>query len=153
MDRTNPEQTRKNYEQAMDNARKELPENGRIVLFAPQMDAGPQLAQQAQNQYKDEEYISVVPDAYTDFRPEENEYPDLTVRAALARHVAFYYNGNDQRSAIDAINSLLQQVAENTTITNIKQLFNILSPLKIRPIVFESLKQWQAFQDAVATAL
>ena len=114
---------------------------------------GPQLAQQAQDQYKDEGYVSVVPDAYTDSHPEENEYPDLTVRAALTRHVAFYYNGNDQRSALDAINSLLQQVAENVAITDIKQLFNILSPLKIRSIIFESLKQWQVSQEAVATAL
>jgi hypothetical protein len=153
IDVANPEQTRKNYEQAMDNAHKGLPENGRIVLFAPQMEQGPQLAKQAQDRYGDEGHISVVPDAYTDSRPKNNEYPDINVRAALARHVAFYYNGNDQKSALDAINSLLRQVAENIAITDIKQLFNILSPLKIGPIVFESLKQWRTSQEAIATAL
>ncbi|UCD55175.1 MAG: HEAT repeat domain-containing protein [Candidatus Omnitrophota bacterium] len=153
IDVANPEQTRKNYEQAMDNAHKQLPENGRIVLFAPQIDIGPQLAKQAQDQYKEKGYITVIPDAYTDSHPEQNEYPDIEVRVALARHVAFYYNGNDQKSAIESINKLLQQVSENAVISTLEQLLDILNPLKIRPIVFENIAKWQKYRKAIATSL
>ena len=153
IDISDPEKTRQNYEKAMENARRGLPAKGRIVLFAPQMDRGPQLAGQAQAQYKGETDITVIPDTYSDAQPDQDKYPDLNIRTALARHVAFYYNGNDRKSALDSINTLLRHVSENAVISSIEQLLNILSPLRIRPVIFESLKHWQESQEATATAL
>ncbi|MFC1576426.1 tetratricopeptide repeat protein [Candidatus Omnitrophota bacterium] len=148
----NPDQTRQNYEKAVEKAHKELPKNGRVVLFAPQMGVGPQLAKEAREKYQKETHITVVPDAYTDSKPEQDKFTDIDVRVALARHIGFYYNGSDQTAAIKSINNLLRQVSEGyTAITRIDQLLS--SILKIRPIVFESIVQWQRSQEATATAL
>jgi len=137
----------------MKKAQKELPRDGRVVLFAPQMENGPQLAEEAQEKYEKKAHVTVVPDAYTDSKPEQNEFTDICVRVALARHVAFYYNGNDQASAIESINNLLKQVSEGyEAINDINQLLKGL--LKIRPIkIFESIIQWQRSQEVTATAL
>ena len=153
IDTSDPEKTRQNYEKAVEKAQEELPAKGRIVLFAPQMDRGPQLAGQAQAQYKGDGHITVIPDTYSDAHPDQAKYPDLNVRTALARHVAFYYNGNDTKSALDSINNLLRQISENAIISSIEQLLNILNPLRIRPVIFESLKHWQESQEATATSL
>ncbi len=160
IDVKNAEKTQRNYESAMESAQEFLEEQlkkspagtkGRIVLFAPEMEVGPKLADMAKTRYGDEDNITVVPDAYTDSTPEENRYPDIDVRAALARHISFYYYGGNRSAAINAINNLLSQVSQNEAITDIKQLLEI--PLRIRAIDFEEIVQWQEAQEAVATSL
>ncbi|MFH1836982.1 MAG: hypothetical protein ABH862_02545, partial [Candidatus Omnitrophota bacterium] len=143
--------TEKSYQAAVKDAGDKLPSDGRIVFFAPQM-KGSELAEAAQQQYSDQEHITVVPDAYTDARPEEKEYPDIMTRAALARHIAFYYNGNDRTAAIKSINDLLGQVSDNT-IESMEDLLKITNALRINPIRFEEIAEWQDMQRAVATSL
>jgi len=160
IDVKDPAATQTSYQAAMETAQELLDEQlekapsgtkGRIVLFAPQMEVGPRLADLAKIQYGEQDNITVVPDAYTDSAPEENRYPDIDVRAALARHISFYYYGGNRAAAINAINNLLSQVSQNEAITDIKQLLEI--PLRIRAIDFEEIVQWQEAQEAVATSL
>jgi len=159
IDAANPDQTRKNYERAVDRAIGDgLPKNGRIVLFAPEMDnVEMQLAKQAQSTYEGQDYVSVIPDAYTDARPEKNEYPDIDVRVALARHVAFYYNGNDSSSALTAITGLLRQVVVNPEeledIVKEKNDMLIFGLLRIQPIIWKDMNHWKRIQKATVTAL
>jgi len=154
IDPTDAEKTRQNQEKAMQKAQEGLAPDGRIVLFAPQMEKGPQLAGKAQEQYKGQGHIAIVPDAYTDSSPEQNIYPDVMLRVALGRDIAFYYSGKDPQGTIARINSLLTKVIDGfAPIVSINDLLNILKPLRIRPIDFKTITEWQKAQEAVATSL
>lgn len=145
--------TTQNQERAMQNAREGLPVDGRIVLFAPQMEKGPQIVGKAQETYKGEGNIIVVPDAYTDSAPEKNLFPDIMLRVALGRNIAFYYTGKDPQGTLDIINNLLTRVADGfAPIVTIDDLLNLLKPLRIRPIDYKAITDWQKSQEAVATA-
>ncbi len=151
--------TAQNQEGAIGKAREGLSPDGRIVLFAPQMeeDKGPQLAGKAQEDYKGQANIIVVPDAYTDSNPTENRYPDIMVRVALGRNIAFYDTCKEQEgrdSTLAVINRLLTQVADGfAPIVTIDDLLNILRPLRIRPVDYKTITDWQIAQEAVATSL
>jgi hypothetical protein len=154
IDATDAEKTRQNQEKAMQKAQEGLAPEGRIVLFAPQMEKGPQLAGKTQEQYKGQGNISVVPDAYSDASPEQDIYPDIMLRVALGRDIAFYYTGRDTQGALARINSLLTKVIDGfAPIVTIDDLLNILKPLRIRPIDFKTITDWQKAQEAVATSL
>jgi hypothetical protein len=153
MDKVDAEKTDENMKEAMEKAQKDLPPGGRVILFAPQIEEGPELAQVAKDRYAEQENITVVPDAYSDSTPMMNEYPDLCVRAGLARHIAFYYNGNDKPAALAAINDLLNQVSANEGISDIQQLLDVLRPLMIKAIDFEEVSEWMESQEAVAVSL
>ncbi|MFH1411946.1 MAG: hypothetical protein ABIG55_04795 [Candidatus Omnitrophota bacterium] len=145
--------TEKSYQTAIDKAQDGLSDDGRVILFAPEMDKGPKLAESAQDRYADKTYITVVPDAYTDANAEAKEYPDIMIRTALSRHIAFCYNGKDQTSAIAAINSILSQVSSNDPITDVKQLLSVMNRLRIKAIDYTEITEWQESQKAVATSL
>jgi hypothetical protein len=146
--------TAQNQERAMLKAREGLPVDGMIVLFAPQMEKGPELAKMAQETYKGQGNIIVVPDAYTDFAPEQNVFPDIVVRVALGRNIAFYYTGKDPQGTLATINNLLAKITDRfVPIITIDQLLNILKPLRIKPIDFSTIADWRRAQEAVATSL
>jgi hypothetical protein len=153
MDTADAAKTDENMKEAMEKAQKELSPGGRVILFAPQIEEGPELAQIAKDRYAEQENITVVPDAYSDSAPMMNEYPDLCVRAGLARHIAFYYNGNDKPAALAAINDLLRQVSANEGIEDIRQLLDVLRPLMVKAIDFEEVSEWMESQEAVAVSL
>ncbi len=153
MDKADAEKTDENMKEAMEKAQKDLPPGGRVILFAPQIEAGPELARVAKDRYAEQENITVVPDAYSDSAPMMDEYPDLCVRAGLARHIAFYYNGNDKPAALAAINDILSQVSANESISDIRQLLDVLRPLMVKAIDFEEVSEWMESQEAVAVSL
>ena len=154
IDVNDPVKTVQNQERAVQKAHEGLAPNGRVVLFAPQMERGPQLAGKAQEAYKDQGNITVVPDAYTDSAPEQNVFPDIMVRVALGRNIAFYYTGKDPQGTLVAINNLLAKVADGfAPIATVDDLLNILKPLRIRPADYNAITDWQRAQEAVATAL
>ncbi|MBU2101423.1 hypothetical protein KKH05_01765, partial [Patescibacteria group bacterium] len=154
IDRTDAEKTRQNQEKATQKAQEGLEPDGRIVLFAPQMEKGPQLAGKAQEQYKGQGHIAIVPDAYTDSSPEQNIYPDVMLRVALGRDIAFYYSGKDPQGTLARINNILTKVIDGfAPIGSINDLLNVLKPLRIRPIDFKTITEWQKAQEAVATSL
>jgi hypothetical protein len=118
------------------------------------MERGPQLAGKTQEQYKGQGNITVVPDAYSDSVPEKEMYPDVMVRVALGRNIAFYYSGKDPEGALAVINNLLARVAAGyAPITTINELLNLLKPLRIRPIVYKAITEWQIAQKATAVSL
>jgi hypothetical protein len=81
-------------------------------------------------------------------------FPDIMVRVALGRNIAFYYTGKDPQGTLAIINSLLAKVAEGQPpIATINDLLNLLRPLRIRPIVFKEITDWQRAQKATATSL
>ncbi|MDO8535618.1 MAG: SpoIIE family protein phosphatase [Candidatus Omnitrophota bacterium] len=154
IDINDPLKTAQNQEKAVQRAGEGLLPGGRIVLFAPQMEVGPQLAQEAQKQYKSQGNIIVVPDSYSDSAPEKEIYPDIMVRVALGRSIAFYYTGKDPQNTLAAINDILAKVADGfVPIVAIDDLLNILKPLRIRPVDYTAITDWQRAQEAVATAL
>lgn len=157
IDVNDPSKTAQNQERAIQNAREGLPVDGRIVLFAPQMEKGPQLAGKAQETYKGEGNITVVPDAYSDSAPEKNIFPDVMVRVALGRNIAFYYTGKDPEGTLAIIKDLLAKVADNdlTGVGDLNELLKKLNEiaLRIRPIDYKAITDWQKSQEAVATAL
>jgi len=154
IDVNDPVKTAQNQERAMQKANEGLLPDGRVVLFAPQMESGPKLAGKAREQYKDQGNIIVVPDAYTDSAPSEEIFPDIMVRVALGRNIAFYYTGRDPQGTLAVINDLLARVADGQPpIVTIDDLLNLLKPLRIRPIVYEEIADWQRSQKAIATSL
>ncbi len=154
IDVTDPIKTAQNQERAMQRATEGLSPNGRVVLFAPQMEKGPRLAGKAQEQYKGQGNITVVPDAYTDSAPDKNMFPDIMVRVALGRNIAFYYTGKDPQGTLTIINNLLAKVADGfAPIATINDLLNLLKPLRIKPVDFKTITDWQKSQESVATAL
>jgi len=151
---SDPGKTEKSYQMAVNNAQNGL-KDGRVVLFAPQMDDGLKLAENAKIQYAGENNIAVVPDAYTDSNPEEKEYPDVMFRTALARHIAFCMNESDDvdtTSAISSINDMLRQTG-NDPIEKISELLDISNTLRIRAIDYTEITEWQESQKAIATSL
>lgn len=155
IDVTDPVKTAQNQERAMQKAREGLPTDGRIVLFAPQMEGGPQLAQKAQKDYKDQ--AIVVPDAYSDSDPDRNMFPDITARVALGRNMAFYYTGRDQENTLATIKEQLAKIADND-LAGVGDLNDLLKKLneialRIRPVNYNTIIDWQKAQEAVATAV
>jgi hypothetical protein len=72
----------------------------------------------------------------------------------LGRNIAFYYTGKDAQTTLAMINSLLAKIIDRfTPIVAIDELFNLLKPLKIRPIDFKTISDWKRAQQAVATSL
>ncbi len=151
MDADNKDLTESNQAAAVEKARKDLSKKGMIVLFSPETDKLP-LAELTVEKYKDQENITIIRDAYSDSKPQEKQFLDVDVRAALARHIAFYYNGSDQASAISAINALMRQISdEHKDISDINELLAMV--VRIRPIDYGEITQWAEAQIATATSL
>ncbi|MFH1846943.1 MAG: pentapeptide repeat-containing protein [Candidatus Omnitrophota bacterium] len=155
MDMKNFDSTKSNYQNAMQKAEELVEETSEkssedvkthIVAFVPQMD-GLKIAGEEQKR-KTKKNITIIPDAYTD-----QLYPDITARTALARHIAFYYNGGDKSSAIASVNRLLSQISEGVQIADIQDLLNTANPLKITPIDYQDIVEWQVEQEAVVMSL
>ena len=132
-------------EQRADELR-DILENARIVAFTP---AGAQLASQANVEYEEQKHITIIADSYQDAK-----YPDHSSRRALAHLIAYQLNSGDT-SAFDSIKTLLNRVSDNTI--DSESLSDLLEhlfakPLKIKSI-FQSIRQWQVSQEAVAVAL
>ena len=116
------------------------------------------IAQMAKEKYEGKAPVTVVPDAYTDFRPEDRQYPDYTNRCAIARHIAFCYNGGNASLAISAINEILRQISDEYEAEGINTLEDLLKylnlhPLKIKPIDYTEIDQWRQAQKEILTAL
>ncbi|MFA5143730.1 MAG: twin-arginine translocation signal domain-containing protein [Candidatus Omnitrophota bacterium] len=154
------DKTAANQEEAMKNAFGRLSPNGRVVLFSPQIDKGPQLAKGAQDAYKGRN-VTVVPDAYTDSNLKKNMFPDVMLRVALGRTIAFYRTledaGKDTADTLAAIKTLLAKVAANDLagVNDLKELLKKLNEiaLRIKPVDYKAITDWQKSQEAVATAL
>ncbi|MCK5451149.1 MAG: hypothetical protein KAI70_05240 [Candidatus Omnitrophica bacterium] len=166
----NPQATQENIKKAVDIANRlfrdqlEPGQDGHIVLFAPQMDQGrgPQVALNVQENYKTENNITVVPDAYTDYNLGEKQYPDIQARGALARHIAFgricERNNNivGRDIALEAIKEFLMRESGNENLDAIKTIEDLLkveNTLRIRAIDYQEIVQWAESQKAVDTSL
>ena len=133
---------------------------GRVVVFTPQMDdgKGPKLATEARNRYREDNHpnVTILADAYTDCDLKEGLFPDIALRAAIARHVAFYFNGGDKRKAIELLNDILRQVVEGyvdiRTMDDLaKKIEEII--LRIRPVDYnKDFRDYERSQVATATA-
>lgn len=152
LDVNNSAKTAENQQRAIQQAFEGLLPDGRVVVFSPQMEKGPQLVEAAKKVCQDRANVSIIPDAYTDFRPEENIPPDIMIRVALGRHIAFYCSAKDestQRDALDTINKLLTKVADGVTLD---ELLKMIKTLRIRPVDYKDIEQWQIMQQATATS-
>jgi len=183
-------ETEKAYKNAVHNARQLLeqelaqaPEGtqGYIVLFAPQIDdllltrhvdkkdVTKGLAEWAYDDFRDDEQVIVLPDAYTDCQPKHNQFPDIDLRVVIARLITYArisaQNDNNAgvTSAWKAIDTLLRKAGTHKKGFP-EELFeqfirNQLTPrdflgllLKIEPIRFESIIEWGNAQRAIDTA-
>jgi len=168
-----PEQTRKNYEEAVKKADRMLQEqmktaaksdlggDGHIVLFAPHKNAGINL-DEGEIKGMEEQYgnLTVVPDAYTDYDAKSESCPDIFTRAVLARHIAFAFKSKDPLAVMnimDFLNGVSGEKISEEEIKNIKDLAAVIkylfnNPLKLSS-VFENLVQMQESYQAVARSL
>jgi hypothetical protein len=107
-----------------------------------------------------EEYITVVRDACTDLKKDQI-FPDVMIRMALARNIAFYYTGSNKTDNFNAIVSLLKRIATNaertTTAAAIEQIIDVVDgritfkwPLKIKAIDFKDLENWHRMERLMA---
>jgi len=115
---------------------------GHIVVFAPDVKG---------DAYGENGNITVLKDAYTDAPSSSDIPPDIMVRYALARQVSFYYNGNDGADALESINRLLSQISDDENVKDISDLWK--RPLRIKALVFESIKEWKTAQKEVSRSL
>ena len=127
------------------------------VVYAPEIEDVIGVSANVSAEYEKTNQITVIPDSYEDQNIEENKHPDYMFRIALARKISYFYNSTDKDSTFESIKTLLSQIIMNSQdiddIVKRDGLRLIFRLLRIRPIVFESLKQWQVAQEAVATAL
>ena len=149
------------------NALQGLPQGGSVVAYVPQVADGIQLveiengrliiASEIQEAFRSElesHQLIMFPDAYSDLNPENEQYPDYDGRVALGRHVTAYYRGDN--TSLDRIRTQLQRLGENPDdILSIGRdgILLFLRALRIKAIDYESIRQWQISQEAVATAL
>ncbi|MBN1871354.1 MAG: hypothetical protein JW800_02160 [Candidatus Omnitrophica bacterium] len=149
------------------NALQGLPQGGSVVAYVPQVANGIQLveiengrliiASEIQEAFRSElesHQLIMFPDAYSDLNPENEQYPDYDGRVALGRHVTAYYRGDN--TSLDRIRTQLQRLGENPDdILSIGRdgILLFLRALRIKAIDYESIRQWQISQEAVATSL
>ncbi|MFH1594688.1 MAG: hypothetical protein ABID09_08340 [Candidatus Omnitrophota bacterium] len=140
-----------------------LPSDGSVVVYPPQIESGLQLREAVEEALQREfpeaikgNRIIVVPDAYTDLNPENNNYPDYVGRLALGRHINSYYKGD--RSAFNDIKWLLKRLdgdpGDIVFEENGKLAF--LRSLKITPIEYdvnEGIREWRRCQRAAVTSI
>jgi len=136
-------------------------EGSMVVVFAPQredmmFEIGEKktgIAQALRELYKDKDaknLVKIVPDAYADSKPSEKEYPDVLIRVLLARHIAWYYGGNED--ILKSIREIMSLVSD-TPINAIDDLFNVLAPIKITAISYESIKDYFDSYTEIAVSL
>ncbi len=142
IDIDDPEQTTKNMEVAIAKANQGLASTGRVVIYAPQMDNGPKLA----DRFKQGDNVTVLSDAYIDY-----EYPDMVARMALARNISYYYESND-KEALKVISGLLEKIAQGQfKLDAIDDLFKLT--IRIKPVDYnKDIDLWKNAQLATAVA-
>ena len=156
--------TEANQKAAMDYALSKVSAKGRIILCSPQMENGPQLAKDAaQKTYKGHGNVTVIADAYTDLNRGKNIPPDIMIRMVLARNIAFCISlqeAGKEGALAEALNSTIALLAKvaNNDLSGVKDLNDLLKKLndmalRIKPIDFKTITDWQRSQEAVATAL
>ncbi|MFA6321314.1 MAG: hypothetical protein WCY36_05595 [Candidatus Omnitrophota bacterium] len=139
------------------NERERLGIKGRTIIFAPQAENRTvNIAADLRKEYMDDKNnVTVIPDAYLDFNPKQQRYPDVMVRVALGRNVAFYRNlinaGKDTKEVEGIINDLLRKITDGTA--SISEILNFIKVLRILPIDYGEIKKWVITQKAVATSL
>jgi hypothetical protein len=119
------------------------------------MGKGFDLADAAEKAYIDRRHITILQDAYSDLKVVSNIFPDLMVRVALARNIAFYYTtGSDKSKVLEDIQKLLNKIAADADgILAVKDgLITFLRPLRIKPINYKDVADWQNMQEAVAAS-
>lgn len=145
------------------NALQGLPQGGSIVAYVPQIAGGLQLInienekliiaaeiQEAFHVELESRQLIMLPDAYSDLNPDNNQYPDYNARLALGRHITAYYRGDD--TSLDRIKDQLQKLGENPDdILSIDKdgTLIFLRALRIKAIDYENIKQWQFSQAAI----
>ncbi|MFH1837195.1 MAG: hypothetical protein ABH862_03675 [Candidatus Omnitrophota bacterium] len=157
----NETETKKNRENAVEKAKETLRKDvekssgrvkGHIVVFAPEIEeCEDDIFGKTRDMHEQQGNVTILKDAYTDAPLSGNGFPDIMVRYALARYVAFYYNGNDHAAAVKSINRLLSQITDDEKIEDISDLLKRV--LRIRALAFESIKEWKTELEAVAKSL
>ena len=151
----NNKKTEEAYLDAMENANKYLPDEGRVVLFVPEIvrtdKINVKLSKKAKERYSDDKHITVIGDRYTDLDLEFGAYPDIMARVALARHISFFYRGGDKIAAMKDISDLLTQLSGSGPVSSMKKFLS--KPISIGTVRYEEIRQWQIAQEAVATSL
>ncbi|MBF0252975.1 MAG: hypothetical protein HQL29_04080, partial [Candidatus Omnitrophica bacterium] len=133
------EETERNMKNALDDAEKELPLSGRIVIFKPQLDGW----QDYSDNIPKSDNIMKLSDAYTDY-----DNPDMVVRMALARNLAYFISSNDAE-AFGVIKRLLVNTMDaDIDISTIDDLLNLI--IKIRPVVYNDIAEFYKAQIATA---
>ena len=143
---------------------KDAPEGtkGHIVVFAPNMAKGPKIVEKVRAAVRSNidadvngyDAVTVIKDGLTDSAPKENKFIDVAVRVALARHISYYYNGEDSDGAMDDIKSLLSRVSDNPEIAAMNDIEQLLDmTLEIKPVVFKNLEQFIASKKAMDISL
>ena len=142
IDPNSADQTEKNMLAAITKAGEGLLADGRLVIFAPQMDNGLNLA----DKVKQVANVTVLRDAYTDY-----EYPDMVARMAIARNISFYYESNDA-AVLRVISNLLENIAQGKfKLDAIDDLFRLT--LRIKPVDYnKDMAFWKNAQLATAVA-
>jgi RNase H-fold protein (predicted Holliday junction resolvase) len=145
-----------NAAQAIDRARRDLPQNGLVVLFKPECISDAALGASAKGTF-------AVQDAYSDAAG-NNHYPDIVSRWVIARLIAYGLEcektGNGElrgvitslRDYIGTISQAIPADLDPKTITDIRHFFNRLGLLKIRAIDYKEISDFFRSQKEIAAA-
>ena len=173
IEKGNPAATAENYRKAMDRAMKELdrlPEEAkaRLVSYTPQME-GMELADNVMDearpefaQYRTDPRVTLVRDGYTDaFDRGEARAIDIAARFILGRQIAFCYNADNDAARMEGLKrvrdllSMLSGEEIAATLNTLDDLKNYLANniIKINPIDYEEIRDYEDMQLAVAVSL
>jgi hypothetical protein len=133
-------------------------DQGRVVIFAPQMEKeGVMLADNTKAEYGDKTHITIVPDAYSDLKMLESLLPDLMARVALARNIAYYNATADveaKDNTLNTIRDLLNKITIDGGAIFAIEDGKIRFPglLRIRPVNYKNIKDWHDMQEKIAAS-
>jgi len=148
-----PGETESNMRTAISNANDGLPAKGRVVIFVPQMDNGPKLA----DKFEQGPNVTVLNDAYKDY-----DYPGMIERMGLARMLVWLkdnFTPDDRKAFLDYLGKMADpmqkaKLAALDAVDNWEDILKKLNELTIRimPIDYTDIDNYQRSQIATATS-
>jgi hypothetical protein len=141
----------------IDRALEDTPDNGRVVVYALDKLGDVPIAQNLRDKYKGGTRVIIIADDYTD-ADNKDVPPNVMLRHCLARHIANYekYTNAELRSREqEIICQLLNKVTGEHYDPNtvMKDLLELLKPLRIKPVDLTTFNDWEKMEKAIATAV
>jgi hypothetical protein len=126
----------------------------RIVAYVPPVKdgKGENIFEKVKRHFANNPRVIIVPDAYSDLNAAENKHPDLVTRIVFARDLDFYFKTGDSR-ILEAMKDLLNRISANgeafLKIDKDGKLVGFTGSLEIKPIDYNSIRQWHDTTEAV----